>query len=102
MNPDSNSGSLGRLVGTWTTAATHPAVPGVVVHGTAVIEWLEGERFLMHRARTDHPDFPDALSVIGHMGARPGRQRRRRPPGRRRRGATAHALLRLSGSVPGL
>ena len=57
--------SLGRLVGTWTTEATHPASPGLVVHGTAVIEWLEGERFLIHRARTDHPDFPDSISIIG-------------------------------------
>jgi hypothetical protein len=56
---------LNCLVGTWTTEATHPAVPGVVVHGTALIEWLEGERFLIHRARTDHPDFPDAIAIIG-------------------------------------
>jgi hypothetical protein len=68
MNTDSTSGPLDRLVGRWTTEATHPAMPGVVVHGTAVVEWLEGGRFLMHRARNDHPDFPDALSVIGHMG----------------------------------
>jgi hypothetical protein len=58
---------LNRLVGTWTTEATHPAMPGVVVHGTAVIEWLEGERFLIHRARTDHPDFPDSISIIGFI-----------------------------------
>jgi hypothetical protein len=25
----------------------------------------EGGRFLIHRARTDHPDFPDAISIIG-------------------------------------
>jgi hypothetical protein len=56
---------LDRLVGTWTTDATHPALPGVIVHGTVVIEWLEGERFLIHRARTDHPDFPDSISIIG-------------------------------------
>ena len=56
---------LDRLVGTWTTEATHPALPGVVVHGTTVAEWIEGERFLMLRARTDHPDFPDGLLVIG-------------------------------------
>lgn len=55
---------LNRLVGTWTTQATHPAVPGGGVHGSAIIEWLEGERFLIHRARTDHPDFPDAISII--------------------------------------
>jgi hypothetical protein len=56
---------LGRLVGTWTTDATHPAFPGLVVHGIAVVEWLEGEQFLIHRARTDHPDFPDSISIIG-------------------------------------
>ena len=56
---------LDQLVGTWTTEATHPALPGVVVHGTVIVEWLEGERFLIHRARTDHPDFPDSISIIG-------------------------------------
>ena len=56
---------LERLVGSWTTEATHPAMPGVVVHGTAVVEWLEGKQFLLHRARTDHADFPDGLSIIG-------------------------------------
>ena len=56
---------LNRLVGSWTTEATHPAVPGIVVRGTATVEWLEGERFLISRTRTDHPDFPDAISVIG-------------------------------------
>jgi hypothetical protein len=58
---------LNRLVGNWTTDATHPALSGVVVHGTAVIEWLEDERFLIHRARSDHPDFPDSISIIGIM-----------------------------------
>ena len=53
------------LVGEWTTEATHPMLPGVVVRGTASIEWLEGESFLIVRARNDHPQFPDSLSVIG-------------------------------------
>jgi hypothetical protein len=35
------------------------------VHGTAIVEWLEGKRFLIHRSRTDHPDFPDGISIIG-------------------------------------
>jgi hypothetical protein len=65
MTSDSALKPLNRLVGSWTTEATHPAVPGVLVQGTAGIEWLEGERFLIHRARTDHPDFPDAISIIG-------------------------------------
>ncbi|HMJ54041.1 MAG TPA: hypothetical protein VK540_18300 [Polyangiaceae bacterium] len=58
---------LNRLVGTWTTDATHPASPGLVVHGTAEMTWLEGERFLIHRARTDHPQFPDSISIVGIM-----------------------------------
>jgi hypothetical protein len=58
--------ALNVLVGTWTTVATHPALPGVVVRGTANVEWLEGERFLIHRASTDHPDFPDSISIIGY------------------------------------
>lgn len=56
---------LDRLVGTWTTEATHPAVSGLTVNGTVRIEWLEGERFLIHRAHSDHPDFPDSISIIG-------------------------------------
>lgn len=58
--------SLGRrLIGQWTTEATHPSVPGTAVHGTASVEWLEGERFLIFRARNEHPDFPDSVSIIG-------------------------------------
>lgn len=55
-----------RLSGVWTTEATHPAMPGVVVRGTSVFEWLEGEHFLILRAHSDHPDFPDFISIIGH------------------------------------
>ena len=29
------------------------------------VEWLEGERFLLQRTQSDHPDFPDALLVLG-------------------------------------
>jgi hypothetical protein len=56
---------LHRLVGTWALEATHPALPGVVVHGTASVEWLEGGQFLIHRARTDREDFPDSISILG-------------------------------------
>jgi hypothetical protein len=53
------------LVGRWDIEATHPQVPSTVVHGTAEFEWLEGERFLLQRSRTDHPEFPDSLIVFG-------------------------------------
>ena len=56
---------LNAFVGEWSTEATHPAFPDTVVRGRSVFEWLEGERFLIMRARNDHPDFPDSVSVIG-------------------------------------
>jgi hypothetical protein len=54
-----------RLVGEWTFEATHPLVPATVVHGRMTYAWLEGRRFLIQRSSNDHPDFPDAISVIG-------------------------------------
>jgi hypothetical protein len=36
MTNDPSLLALDRLVGTWMTEATHPAMSGVVVHGTAV------------------------------------------------------------------
>jgi hypothetical protein len=68
MKSEPNVLQLTRLVGNWTTEATHPALPGVVVRGTVEISWLEGERFLIHRARNENPDFPDSISIIGQMG----------------------------------
>jgi hypothetical protein len=59
---------LNALVGAWDTEATHPMVPSTVVSGHSVFEWLEGEKFLILRARMDHPDFPDSISIIGDTG----------------------------------
>lgn len=67
MSNDTEMKSLARLIGSWTTEATHPAMPGLLVHGTADVEWLDGERFLILRAHVDHPDFPDSISIIGFM-----------------------------------
>jgi hypothetical protein len=63
---DSELQNLGRrLVGHWTTEATHPEMPGTVISGSSHFEWLEGERFLIFRSHYDHPDIPDAISIIG-------------------------------------
>jgi hypothetical protein len=56
---------LRALVGSWTIEATHPAFPSTLVGGEAGFEWFEGERFLLQRSRTDHPEFPDSLIVFG-------------------------------------
>ena len=53
------------LVGEWTTEATHPFFPSLVVQGESAFEWLEGGHFLIQRSRNEHPDFPDSLAVIG-------------------------------------
>ena len=65
MSQPQNLQPLNLLVGEWTSEATHPALPGLVVAGRATVAWLEGERFLIQRTQADHPDFPDALSVLG-------------------------------------
>jgi hypothetical protein len=64
--PEQTLSLLDRLVGSWTTEATHPAMPGVVVHGTADTEWLDGRRFLLTRSTTDHPDFPNSTTITGY------------------------------------
>jgi hypothetical protein len=56
---------LGTLVGDWEIEATHPAVPDTIVRGRSTFEWLSGERFLIQRSETDHPDFPDGVTVTG-------------------------------------
>jgi hypothetical protein len=56
---------LNALVGEWDTDATHPLYPSTVVHGHSTFAWLEGGKFLIVRARSDHPDFPDSISIIG-------------------------------------
>jgi len=60
-----NTDLLHRFVGEWTTEATHPMFPGTIVRGTATLAWLEGEKFLIWRARTDHPKFPHSISILG-------------------------------------
>ena len=56
---------LDALVGTWSSRATHPLLPGVVVAGRSAFEWLEGRRFLIGRSTNEHPQFPDSLTVFG-------------------------------------
>ena len=54
-----------RLVGDWTTEATHPQMPGVVITGSSTFEWLDGEQFVIFRSHYEHPDIPDGVSILG-------------------------------------
>ena len=58
--------ALGGVLGSWEIDASHPMLEGAV-RGRVEIEWLEGEKFLLHRSRNDHPEVPDSLSVIGEF-----------------------------------
>jgi hypothetical protein len=60
-----------RLVGTWATEATHPALPGTVITGQATFEWFEDQRFLIQRSHYDHPQIPDAIAVTGIIDGKP-------------------------------
>jgi hypothetical protein len=62
---DPGLAALDALAGTWRTEATHPMFPSTVVSGRGTFEWLAGERFLVHHSHADHPDVPDAISVLG-------------------------------------
>ena len=61
---------LRALTGTWTTEGSHPLLPDADIRGRSTFEWLDGGRFLIWRAHYDHPDIPDAVSVIGAADGR--------------------------------
>src|SRR5690242_8840925 len=67
MTLENALGHLDRLTGKWVTEATHPALPGLLVHGGVDIRWLEGRRFLLQRAKMEHADFPSSISIIGNI-----------------------------------
>lgn len=56
-------GSLARLVGTWAFRMRHVALPDVVT-GVQAYEFVLDGAFLQQRWRYDHPEFPDAVSLI--------------------------------------
>lgn len=68
METGSVESLLMPLVGEWDTEATHPLVPGTIVRGRWVFEWMAGQKFMIVRAESDHPDFPDSVSIIGNTG----------------------------------
>jgi hypothetical protein len=69
MTPAPELEHFQALIGAWTLEMTHPMHPSVVP-GRSTFEWLEGERFVIQRSQSDHPDFPDSISVIGPVEER--------------------------------
>jgi hypothetical protein len=54
-----------RFIGTWETEEAHPMLPGEPIRGKSTFEWLDGQRFLIWRSHCDHPEIPDAVTIIG-------------------------------------
>jgi hypothetical protein len=54
-----------RFIGRWETEGAHPMLSGEAIHGTSTFEWLDGRRFVIWRSHNDHPQIPDAITIIG-------------------------------------
>jgi hypothetical protein len=61
---------LQPFIGEWSVEGSHVALPNVAIRGRSVFEWWGERAFLIHHSTMDHPDVPDAISVIG--ATRPG------------------------------
>lgn len=56
---------LGRLVGTWRSSGTHPALVGPPLAGRASFTWQDEGAFLVWRSEVDHPQIPDGIAIFG-------------------------------------
>jgi hypothetical protein len=56
---------LGRLVGEWTTAGTHPLLPGKILTGRSSFKWIERGAFLMWHSAMDDKNFPAGIAIFG-------------------------------------
>jgi|SRR5215211_5781198 len=65
-------GELAPLVGTWRVTAEFADGALPAMEGTTTFEWLQGRRYLLQRATTDHPAAPDVHAVIAPDRDRPG------------------------------
>jgi hypothetical protein len=55
----------GRLIGRWETEGSHPMLPGEAIRGASTFEWLEGRQFVIWRSHYEHPEIPDAITIVG-------------------------------------
>jgi hypothetical protein len=63
--PNPALSQLAQLVGQWTTASTHPAVPHKVLAGKASFDWIEGGAFLRWYLEVDEAGFPVGIGIFG-------------------------------------
>jgi hypothetical protein len=65
VSEESGLQGWGRFIGTWKTEGAHPMLPGERIGGTSTFEWLDGQRFVIWCSHSDHPEIPDAITIIG-------------------------------------
>ena len=65
MSVESGLEEWQRFIGSWETEGAHPMLPGEAIRGTSTFEWLDGRRFLTWRSQYEHPQIPDAITLIG-------------------------------------
>ncbi len=53
------------LIGEWKTVGRHRLLPDKTLHGQTSFSWLEGGAYLKYESKTDEPEIPDAISIIG-------------------------------------
>ncbi len=61
---------LGKLVGEWKTANTHPELPDKVLNGRASFRWIEGGAFLRWYDEVDEKGFPVGIAIFASDDAR--------------------------------
>jgi hypothetical protein len=67
MAADSRKSAMARLdafIGEWRIEARFPPGGPGDVAGRAVFEWALGRQFVVQRSEPEHPDAPDAMSII--------------------------------------
>lgn len=57
--------ALGKLVGEWKSANTHPELPDKVLAGKASFNWIEGGAFLRWYDEVDEEGFPAGIALFG-------------------------------------
>lgn len=56
---------LSFLIGEWTTAGSHPMLPGKTLRGRTSFAWAEGGAFIVMRSEIVAPEVPSGVAFIG-------------------------------------
>ncbi|MCA0458369.1 MAG: DUF1579 domain-containing protein [Chloroflexi bacterium] len=54
-----------KLIGEWTTVATHRLMPNVTLHGRTTFSWLQGGAFVNMQSEVDEEGVPSATAIFG-------------------------------------